>query len=53
MVVHLPKQAEEALPPNEFEYAQALAAALADESKVAALEQYEQWRSVEPKPVNP
>jgi len=36
------------LTPDESEYAQALALAFLDESKVAALERYERWRALEP-----
>jgi len=41
-------QAEKVLPPDELEYAKALALAFLDESKVAALERYERWRMLEP-----
>jgi len=42
------QQAETTLPKEEFEYAKALALAFLDESKVADLEQYERWRTLEP-----
>lgn len=46
------EKAKKTLPPEEFEYAQALAQAFLDESKVADLEQFERWRdlvAVDPK----
>jgi tetratricopeptide (TPR) repeat protein len=42
------ERAGKALAPEELEYAKALAAAFLDESKVAALDQYERWRNLEP-----
>jgi hypothetical protein len=42
------KQAEKKLSPEEFEYAEALASAFLDESKVSELERYERWRKLEP-----
>ena len=41
-------QAKKVLPPEEFEYAEALARAFLDKSKVSNLEQYERWRTLEP-----
>jgi hypothetical protein len=41
-------QAEKVLPPDEFEYAKALALAFVDVSNMAALERYERWRVLEP-----
>jgi hypothetical protein len=45
------QQAENVLPPEEFEYAKALALAFVDENKVEDLEQCDRWRSLQP--VNP
>ena len=42
------EQAEKVLPPEELEYAKALALAFLDENKVADLERYERWRALEP-----
>jgi hypothetical protein len=42
------EQAEKALPPDEFEYAKALASAFLDESNVADLERFERWRALQP-----
>jgi MinD-like ATPase involved in chromosome partitioning or flagellar assembly/Tfp pilus assembly protein PilF len=44
-------QAEKLLPPEEFTYAQALAAAFLDADKVAQLDQFETWRALPSKPV--
>ena len=41
-------QAEKTLSPEEFDYAKALAVAFLEESKVADLERYPQWRALEP-----
>jgi len=42
------EQAQKTLQTEEFKYAKALAAAFLDASKVAALEQYDRWRALEP-----
>ena len=42
------EQAGKTLPTEEFDYAKALALAFLNESKVAELEQYERWRTLEP-----
>ena len=42
------EQAETTLPKEELEYAKGLALAFLDESKVAELEQYQRWRTLEP-----
>jgi Tfp pilus assembly protein PilF len=42
------EHAEKHLPPDEFDYAKALAQAFLDEGKVAELERYERWRALEP-----
>jgi Tfp pilus assembly protein PilF/cellulose biosynthesis protein BcsQ len=44
-------QAKKILAPAEFTYAQALATAFLDPEKVAALDQFEQWRTLEPQPI--
>jgi tetratricopeptide (TPR) repeat protein len=45
------KQAKKILPPEEFRYAQALAAAFLDAAKVKELDKFKQWRTLEPEPI--